>query len=128
VRWFFELCVHETHFTTPTKQQNYTQAAALAAAASSAPAAAAAAAAVARRPSVTMAAAATEAPPAPVLPYRVGHGFDLHRLAEGHKLIIGGVEIPHTKGCEAHSDGEQPWQRLLSLSLFCVLGGWQGSK
>jgi hypothetical protein len=43
---------------------------------------------------------------APVLPYRVGHGFDLHRLAEGYKLIIGGVEIPHTKGCEAHSDGE----------------------
>ena len=42
---------------------------------------------------------------APVLPYRVGHGFDLHRLAEGYKLIIGGVEIPHTKGCEAHSDG-----------------------
>jgi 2-C-methyl-D-erythritol 2,4-cyclodiphosphate synthase len=53
----------------------------------------------------TAAAAAVEAPTAPVLPYRVGHGFDLHRLAEGYKLIIGGVEIPHTKGCEAHSDG-----------------------
>jgi len=54
------------------------------------------------------AAAVTDAPapPAPpTLPYRVGHGFDLHRLAEGYKLIIGGVEIPHTKGCEAHSDG-----------------------
>jgi hypothetical protein len=60
-----------------------------------------------RRPmsSVTMRAAAVEAPAAPVLPYRVGHGFDLHRLAEGYKLIIGGIEIPHTKGCEAHSDG-----------------------
>ena len=43
---------------------------------------------------------------APSLPYRVGHGFDLHRLAEGYKLIIGGIDIPHTKGCEAHSDGE----------------------
>lgn len=42
---------------------------------------------------------------APTLPYRVGHGFDLHRLAEGYKLIIGGIDIPHTKGCEAHSDG-----------------------
>lgn len=42
----------------------------------------------------------------PSLPYRVGHGFDLHRLAEGYKLIIGGIDIPHTKGCEAHSDGE----------------------
>lgn len=45
-----------------------------------------------------------------MLPYRVGHGFDLHRLAEGYKLIIGGVDIPHTKGCEAHSDGA-PWLR-----------------
>lgn len=54
----------------------------------------------------TCAAAVADAPvAAPVLPYRVGHGFDLHRLAEGYKLIIGGVEIPHTKGCEAHSDG-----------------------
>lgn len=54
------------------------------------------------------AAAVADAPaPAapPTLPYRVGHGFDLHRLAEGYKLVIGGVEIPHTKGCEAHSDG-----------------------
>jgi 2-C-methyl-D-erythritol 2,4-cyclodiphosphate synthase len=57
--------------------------------------------------SVATRAAAVEAPAAPVLPYRVGHGFDLHRLAEGYKLIIGGVEIPHTKGCEAHSDGEK---------------------
>lgn len=43
---------------------------------------------------------------APVLPFRVGHGFDLHRLEEGYKLIIGGIEIPHTKGCQAHSDGD----------------------
>ena len=48
-------------------------------------------------------AAAADAPP--LLPVRVGHGFDLHRLAEGYKLIIGGIDIPHTKGCEAHSDG-----------------------
>ena len=57
---------------------------------------------------MSAAAAVADAPaPAapPALPYRVGHGFDLHRLAEGYKLIIGGVEIPHTKGCEAHSDG-----------------------
>lgn len=35
----------------------------------------------------------------------VGHGFDLHRLAEGYSLIIGGIQIPHIKACEAHSDG-----------------------
>ena len=41
------------------------------------------------------------------LPYRVGHGFDLHRLEEGpYKLILGGLEIPHDRGCVAHSDGE----------------------
>jgi 2-C-methyl-D-erythritol 2,4-cyclodiphosphate synthase len=38
--------------------------------------------------------------------FRIGTGFDVHRLAEGHKLIIGGVEIPHTKGCVGHSDAD----------------------
>lgn len=44
---------------------------------------------------------------APVLPFRVGHGFDLHRLEPGYPLIIGGVNIPHDRGCEAHSDGKR---------------------
>ncbi|CAM6083215.1 unnamed protein product [Calypogeia fissa] len=43
---------------------------------------------------------------APVLPFRIGHGFDLHRLEPGLPLIIGGVNIPHDRGCEAHSDGD----------------------
>uniref|UniRef100_A0A7S0WPH6 2-C-methyl-D-erythritol 2,4-cyclodiphosphate synthase n=1 Tax=Chlamydomonas leiostraca TaxID=1034604 RepID=A0A7S0WPH6_9CHLO len=60
----------------------------------------------------------TKASAAPVLPYRVGHGFDLHRLAEGYKLIIGGVDIPHTKGCEAHSDGDV----LLHTITDAILG------
>jgi hypothetical protein len=42
---------------------------------------------------------------APVLPFRIGHGFDLHRLEPGLPLIVGGVNIPHDRGCEAHSDG-----------------------
>lgn len=37
---------------------------------------------------------------------RIGQGRDNHRLAEGRKLIIGGVEIPFKKGCIAHSDGD----------------------
>lgn len=37
---------------------------------------------------------------------RIGHGYDVHALAEGLRLVIGGVEIPHTKGCVAHSDGD----------------------
>lgn len=54
----------------------------------------------------------------PVLPYRVGHGFDLHRLAEGYRLVIGGIDIPHTKGCEAHSDGDV----LLHTITDAILG------
>lgn len=37
---------------------------------------------------------------------RVGFGYDVHQLAPGRKLIIGGVEIPHEKGPVAHSDGD----------------------
>ena len=37
---------------------------------------------------------------------RIGHGYDVHKFAEGQKLIIGGVSIPHTHGLEAHSDGD----------------------
>ena len=38
--------------------------------------------------------------------FRVGNGYDVHRLAEGLPLVLGGVKIPHTKGCVAHSDGD----------------------
>lgn len=37
---------------------------------------------------------------------RVGLGYDIHRLVEGRKLILGGVEIPHTKGLDGHSDAD----------------------
>lgn len=37
---------------------------------------------------------------------RIGHGYDVHRLEEGFKLVIGGITIPHAKGCVAHSDGD----------------------
>ena len=38
--------------------------------------------------------------------FRIGHGYDVHALGDGLKLVLGGVEIPHTKGCIAHSDGD----------------------
>ena len=38
--------------------------------------------------------------------FRVGNGYDVHQLAEGLPLVLGGVKIPHTKGCVAHSDGD----------------------
>lgn len=37
---------------------------------------------------------------------RIGHGYDVHRLAEGRKCIIGGVEIPYKKGLLGHSDAD----------------------
>lgn len=37
---------------------------------------------------------------------RIGHGYDVHRLAQNRKLIIGGVEIPHDKGLDGHSDAD----------------------
>lgn len=41
-----------------------------------------------------------------MIDFRVGHGYDVHALGEGLRLVLGGVEIPHTKGCIAHSDGD----------------------
>ncbi|GMN31916.1 hypothetical protein TIFTF001_003457 [Ficus carica] len=58
------------------------------------------------------------ATPAKSLPFRVGHGFDLHRLEPGYPLIIGGIDIPHERGCEAHSDGDV----LLHCVVDAILG------
>lgn len=38
--------------------------------------------------------------------FRIGQGFDLHRLVEGRPLIIGGVEIPYYQGLDGHSDAD----------------------
>lgn len=40
------------------------------------------------------------------LPFRIGFGYDVHQLAQGRSLILGGVTIPHIKGSVAHSDGD----------------------
>ena len=37
---------------------------------------------------------------------RIGHGYDVHRLKEGRKLILGGVEIPWERGLDGHSDAD----------------------
>lgn len=37
---------------------------------------------------------------------RIGHGYDVHKLVEGRKLILGGVEIPYQKGLLGHSDAD----------------------
>lgn len=38
--------------------------------------------------------------------FRIGHGYDVHRLVEGRKLILGGVDIPYEKGLLGHSDAD----------------------
>ena len=38
--------------------------------------------------------------------FKIGQGFDVHALAHGRKLLIGGVDIPHPKGLLGHSDGD----------------------
>ena len=37
---------------------------------------------------------------------RIGHGYDVHRLVDGRKLILGGVEIPYEMGLDGHSDAD----------------------
>ena len=39
-------------------------------------------------------------------PLRIGHGYDVHQLTEGRKLILGGVEIPYERGLLGHSDAD----------------------
>ena len=49
--------------------------------------------------------------------FRIGHGYDVHRLAEGLTLRLGGVSIPYDKGCVAHSDGDAVLHALCDAML-----------
>jgi len=49
---------------------------------------------------------------------RVGIGYDIHRFVDGRPLILGGIEIPHIKGLEGHSDGDA----LLHAICDAILG------
>ncbi len=52
--------------------------------------------------------------------YRIGQGFDIHKLSAGRKLIIGGVEIPYDKGLLGHSDADVLIHSIID-SLFGAL-------
>ncbi|SNZ03390.1 2-C-methyl-D-erythritol 2,4-cyclodiphosphate synthase [Persephonella hydrogeniphila] len=52
--------------------------------------------------------------------FRVGIGFDIHRLEKGKKLVIGGVEIPSEYGFKAHSDGDIFFHALTDALLGAV--------
>lgn len=49
--------------------------------------------------------------------FRVGHGYDLHRLVDGRKLILCGVDIPYEKGLLGHSDADVALHALMDAML-----------
>lgn len=58
---------------------------------------------------------------------RIGHGYDVHKLVEGRKLIVGGVDIPYEKGLLGHSDADVLLHAisdaLLGAAAFGDIGG-----
>ena len=48
---------------------------------------------------------------------RIGHGYDVHRLVEGRRLILGGIEIPYEKGLLGHSDADVLTHALMDALL-----------
>ena len=54
---------------------------------------------------------------------RIGHGYDVHRLVEGRRCIIGGVHIPHDKGLLGHSDADVLAHALADAILGACRGG-----
>lgn len=71
---------------------------------------------------------------------RIGNGYDIHRLAEGRALILGGVEIPHTVGLLGHSDADALTHAIMDAMLGALSLGdighyfppndpqWQGAN
>ena len=55
--------------------------------------------------------------------FRIGHGYDVHALADGLPLRLGGVLIEHPRGCVAHSDGDVLLHALMDAILGCMGGG-----
>ena len=55
--------------------------------------------------------------------FRIGHGYDVHRLIPGRELILGGVTIPHTTGLEGHSDADIVIHALMDSILGALALG-----
>jgi len=62
-----------------------------------------------------------------VIMMRVGIGYDSHRLAEGRRLMLGGVEIPHIKGLVGHSDGDALLHAVGDAILGAIGAGDMGT-
>ena len=57
---------------------------------------------------------------------RIGHGYDVHRLCEGRKCIIGGVDIPHTTGLLGHSDADVLLHAVMDAIIGAMALGYIG--
>lgn len=55
--------------------------------------------------------------------YRIGNGYDVHKLVEGRRLILGGVEIPHTLGLLGHSDADVLVHAIMDAMLGALALG-----
>ncbi|MBS1845873.1 MAG: 2-C-methyl-D-erythritol 2,4-cyclodiphosphate synthase [Actinobacteria bacterium] len=53
----------------------------------------------------------------------IGIGYDSHRFADGHKLVLGGVEIDHPQGLEGHSDADAVTHAVIDAILGAAGGG-----
>ena len=56
-------------------------------------------------------------------PLRIGHGYDVHRLAEGRSLVLGGVTIPWKRGLDGHSDADVLTHAVMDALLGAVAAG-----
>lgn len=54
---------------------------------------------------------------------RIGHGFDVHRFADGRRLVLGGVEIPAARGLDGHSDADVLVHALMDAILGAMRAG-----
>src|SRR5213080_5562160 len=54
---------------------------------------------------------------------RCGIGYDIHRFAEGRKLVLGGVQIPYSRGLEGHSDADVLSHAIADALLGAIGGG-----
>ena len=57
------------------------------------------------------------------MPIRVGCGYDVHAFAEGRKLFLGGVEVPHSRGLQGHSDADVVLHALCDALLGAASAG-----
>jgi 2-C-methyl-D-erythritol 2,4-cyclodiphosphate synthase len=58
--------------------------------------------------------------------FRLGHGFDVHRLVAGRPLKLGGIEVPHGRGLEGHSDGDCAIHAVCDALLGAIGAGDMG--